>query len=1355
MKHDEDQLLDSLKRVTIELRGTREQLRAREARDEEPVAIVGMSCRYPGGVGSPEELWQLLDAGDDAISGFPEDRGWDLERLYDPDPDHPGTTYVREGGFLDAAGGFDAPFFGVHPIEARLMDPQHRLLLEGAWEACEDAGIDPLGLRDSRTGIYAGVMYQDYGLGAPEETETDGLSPSGGGGGSVISGRVSYALDLKGPALSVDTACSSSLVATHLACQGLRAGDCSLALAGGVTVLSTPLVFVMMSRLRGLAPDGRCKPFSAAADGTGWSEGCGLLLLERLADAEANGHEVVALIRGSAVNQDGASNGLTAPNGPAQERVIRQALANAGLGPAEVDAVEAHGTATVLGDPIEAGAILATYGQGRERPLALGSVKSNLGHTQAAAGVAGVIKMALAMRHGRLPRSLNLAEPTPHVDWSAGAVELLSEPAPWEPGERPRRAGVSSFGMSGTNAHLILEEAPPAAAEGSPAAAAGGGAFASAPQGSIAPWLLSARSDTALRESAGRLHAHLRERPESSDADVARALATSRPRLERRAVATGADREQLLAGLAAIAAGEESDSAFVAAGPVGDAAAGPVFLFPGQGAQWRSMAIELLGSSPEFARAIGDCEQALEPHVEWSLESVLRREEGSADLERIDVVQPVLFAMSVALAALWRRAGVEPAAVVGHSQGEIAAAHVAGGLSLEDAAQLVALRSQVLVQGTGNGYMALVAASPEDLSARVPGWEERAALAGINSPSLIVVSGPDDGVDEILARCEEEGIFTRRIRAAVGAGHSPAIEQGRELLMAAAAGISPRASTLPFYSSVTAAPLDTAGLDAEYWYRNARQTVRFGPTVALLLSQGFRRFVEVSPNPILMVPLQQTFAHELGKAEAEASFTATLRHRHGALPDFALAVGSAWANGVEVDWETALPPARARVPLPTYPFQRERHWLAAAQPSAGTAVAVEPAAATEASEAVESLSSRLGAVPEDARRQVALEFVLAQLADVLGYESPTDVDAERPFLELGFDSITALQFRNRLNAATGLRLAVSVALDHPTPAALAEHLLSQVEVADAGTGAAAVTDGESTLVPLLRNAHELGRTEEFVELLDALAGFRPSFTAVEEAGLEPYAVRLADGPGRPRLVCVPSIVPNGGPHEYLKLARALGDSHRLEALRWPGFDGAESLPAHGRAALELQVAALAQSCGEEPVVLLGHSTGGAFAYGIAGLLERLGRPAAGVVLLDSYHPAQTAFTSSGDPAARRFGVGILGWLLAADELGATVDDARLTATLAYLRLLAEVEVAPLGSPVLLVRAAESADPDPAAAAWRPRWEVPHEAVETPGNHLTMMDAHAGETAAAVSKWLQAAVGDAREKQANQGKEVHK
>ncbi|MFC4561002.1 type I polyketide synthase, partial [Nocardiopsis mangrovi] len=609
MTAEDPRLVAALRAALKEAERLRRYNRRLADRAHEPIAVVGMACRFPGGADSPEGLWRLVADESDAVGDFPGDRGWDLDGLIDPDPETPGSTYVRRGHFLDDAGGFDAGFFGIGPREALAMDPQQRVLLEVSWEALERAGIVPGALRGSRTGVFTGVIAQEYGVRMHEATGDLKGTVLPGSMSSVAAGRVAYTLGLEGPAIALDTACSSSLVAIHLACRSLRAGDCGLALAGGATIITAPGVFTEFAQLRGLAPDGRCKPFAAAADGTGFAEGAGVLVLERLSDARRNGRRILAVIRGTAVNQDGASNGLTAPSGPAQEQVIRQALADAGLEPGDVDAVEAHGTGTTLGDPIEARALLTVYGQDRpaDRPLRLGSVKSNIGHTQAAAGVAGVIKMVMALHDGRLPRSLHVDRPSPHVDWSAGAVGLLTESLPWPDTGRPRRAGVSSFGMSGTNAHVIVEQSPgpaPAPAAGGPEAVP---AFAAPP----VVWPVSGRSAEALRAQARRLAAHVETGSAAADPrDIARALGATRSHFAHRAaVLPGGG--GLVAGLGAVAGGVEHPRVIR-----GEAAGGgPVFVFPGQGAQWAGMASGLLEASPVFREGIEACAEALAPHT--------------------------------------------------------------------------------------------------------------------------------------------------------------------------------------------------------------------------------------------------------------------------------------------------------------------------------------------------------------------------------------------------------------------------------------------------------------------------------------------------------------------------------------------------------------------------------------------------------------------------------------------------------------------------------------------------------------------------------------------------------------------
>ncbi|MGK4906012.1 SDR family NAD(P)-dependent oxidoreductase [Streptomyces albus] len=1052
---------------------------------DEPVAVVGMACRYPGGIATPEDLWRLVRAGRDAIGAFPADRGWDLARLHHPDRHRTGTTYTREGGFLDDPAGFDAGFFGIPPREALAMDPQQRLMLETAWEAVEHAGIGPESLRGSRTGVFAGTMYNDYYSrlnGIPDGLEGIlGLANSD----SVMSGRISYLLGLEGPAVTVDTACSSSLVAVHLACQALRQGECDAALAGGATVMATPNLFVEFARQGGLAADGRCKSFSADADGTGWSEGVGVVLLERLSDARRLGHEVLAVVRGSAVNQDGASHGLTAPNGPAQQRVIRAALARAGVTGADVDAVEAHGTGTKLGDPIEAQALLTVYGERRGGgPLYLGSLKSNLGHAQAAAGVGGLIKTVQALRHEVLPPTLHAQTPTPAVDWSAGGVALLTEERAWPRGERRRLAGVSSFGISGTNTHVVLEEGDPLApltpppsapsttvlapgqvpgprtarapddgrAQGDEPApdggrdrenesapgggrAPGGGPTPDDPEppdngharqhepapdsgrapdskptpdgpeppdngharqhepapdsgrapggepgpyskptpvgtealeteqapehgpepdrgpepgveagavpfGERLPFVLGARTAAALPAQARALRARLEAEPGLAARDVAWSLATTRSALAHRAVAVAGNRAELLDALTAL--GRGTDTVLPASVRVGQAREGrTVLMFPGQGSQWRGMGRALLAGSEVFAEGVRECEEALAPWVDWSLTRVLRGADGAATAP-VDVVQPALFAVMVSLARMWQHWGVPVDGVVGHSQGEIAAACVSGALSLADGARVVAVRSRLLAELAGTGGMVSVALPPEEVRGRLGG---RLSLASVNGPGSVVVSGPDDALEELMASARADGVPVRRIDVDY-ASHSPAVEALRDRLRAELSGLSPREGTVPLYSTVTGTRLTGSELDAAYWYRNLRETVRLRSAVESLAADGFAFFAECSPHPVLTVGVRET----LDALGAGGTVLGSLRRDEGGTDRMLRSLAEGYADGLPVDWRRVLGAGR-RVPLPTYAFQHERFWLDA---GAGTAPeAAAPGDDTRFWEAVE------------------------------------------------------------------------------------------------------------------------------------------------------------------------------------------------------------------------------------------------------------------------------------------------------------------------------------------------------------------------------------------------------------------
>ncbi len=874
--------------------------------ERDDIAVIGMACRYPGGVRGPEDLWTLVSEGRDAVGDFPPDRGWQTDDLYDP-------GYVRQGGFLDGADRFDAEFFGIRHAEAKAMDPQQRILLEIAWEAIERAGIVPSSLKGTQTGVFVGVMPNEYGMPLWKwQDETAGFMGSGTSP-SVASGRISYLLGLEGPALTIDTACSSSGVAIHTAVRSLRSGETTLALAGGCTVLTGPGMFVDYARKQALSPDARCRTFSDAANGTVWAEGAGVLVLERLSTARRLGRRILGVIKGTAVNQDGASNGLTAPNGRAQVKVINQALADAGLSPQDIQLVEAHGTATKLGDPIEVNAIHSTYGGGeRDEPVWLGSLKSNIGHSMAAAGVGGVIKCLTAMQAGRMPRTMHVDGPlNSHVDWT-GTVEVLRENRPWPARDGVRRCAVSSFGVSGTNSHVVLESWEDPEPESS----------ASTDEPGHTLLKLSAKNPAALRAVAEGLVGTL-ESGDDSLAVVSHSLLFEKEDYDFRAVAAGHDRAELLTSLRAFAAGAD-DSPVVH----GEARRirRPVFVFPGQGGQWPEMARALLAESEIFRLRVEECATAFKPYLDFDVVAVLSGDAPEVDLERTDVVQPLLFTVMVGLAAVWRSLGVEPAAVVGHSQGEVAAACVAGALDLDDAAAVVACRSRLLEE-KGRGGMAAVAASADEAIRLMAEARADLVVAASNGPDFVVVSGVDEpGMERLVALCDERGVFARKVPSKC-ASHSSAVEELRDDILAGLTGITPVSSEVPLFSTVDAGLLNGEQLNAEYWYRNLRGQVRFAETIEEMVSHGYDAFVEISPHPVLVNSVESI----LRTVGADAPVSATLKRDQGTVERLREAAAEAYVLGHTIDWKVlglggAFPRA-VPAELPTYPFQRKRFWL--------------------------------------------------------------------------------------------------------------------------------------------------------------------------------------------------------------------------------------------------------------------------------------------------------------------------------------------------------------------------------------------------------------------------------------------
>lgn len=1338
MTETENKLRHYLERTLVELENTR-------LKTKEPIAIIGMGCRSPGDVHTPDELWQLIISQTDAITDIPSNRGWDIKQLFDANPNALGKSYSTKGGFLHQCDLFDADFFNITPLEALSMDPQQRLLLEVAFESIEHARIVPSTLQDSDTGVFVGNMYSDYGarmMQTPNELEGHlqiGSAPS------ICSGRIAYALGLASTAVTIDTACSSSLVALHMACQSLRQNECNLALAGGVTVMSTPWAFIEFSRQRGLSPTGRCRSFSAEADGVSWAEGVGMVMLERLSDAEKNGHRILAVIRGSAVNQDGKSQGLTAPNGLAQQRVIRQALKSAHLSATDIDVVEAHGTGTRLGDPIEAEALFAVYGQEHtlEHPLYLGSVKSNIGHTQAAAGVTGVIKMILAMQNQTLPPTLHAQTPSTHIDWSSGAIQLLTQPIDWPTKASPRRAAISAFGLSGTNAHLILEEAPeqPSIHTGTLA------------DNQLLPFLLSAKNQTALGSQAEKITTLLNKDPHLSLNDLAYSLATSRSHFRHQAVILSDGRKDLLTSLQALAQGRPLPTTLLSERkPHGKL----VMLFTGQGSQYIGMGEALYQHYSVFRQTFDSLCEILDPLLNspnnLSLKDIIFSlpTQGSPSLlDQTAFTQPALFTLEVALFRLMESLGIRPDVVLGHSVGEVAAAHIAGVFSQQDACRLIAARGRLMQAQPSGGAMISIQASETEVLEQLAGLEQQVSIAALNGPTSIVISGDENIALNIAEYFTQLGRRTTRLTVS-HAFHSPHMEGMQDEFHQIINNINFHAPQIPIISNLTGELVTEQQIcQPDYWVKHVRAPVRFAEGIRAAERYGdiFDKitFVEIGPHAILTNMTSQCLQPDALKTDA---FVAPIARGNQDNDELINALAKLHTRSFSINWSTAFEPYQANlIDLPTYSFQRQRYWL---DGPTETGNIVQPLSfsisTTNESPIIESdsLISAIALLPDEKRQPALAETVNNCIAKVMHLENSQLIVTDRSLQEMGLDSMMVFALRERLATITGLDLPPTLLFDYPTPKALTEYLYQQINQSnsiDSHPSSSVKKDKnmqpaelkvssnqkqQPLLSQLVSQAFCAQQFEHGKQLLDTIAHMAQHFTH-ERLPLEGNpAIKLASGLNQPSLYCVAPFLPMGV-FEYADFASHFQQQKNVWVLSNPGFSVGQTLPCNIQQVLEYYQYAIQQSANNQPFVLVGHSGGGLLAHALTAYLEAQEIYPAGLILIDSYS------TGSMTPEFQQALMLSLGKLWSAMPPA----DEQMIASAWYQRLLAEQQFSDIVTPTLSIRCQ---DPlpflKPSGNNWQTQWPPKVATVDVTGDHFSMIHQHSNILAAQIQQWLE-------------------